>query len=775
MKILALHSATDTQGQAGEIEWQDLIDLARDPEVRDTKDGAAIVFAELSGKRSRANVVSVSALVYDLDSLSGDAVAELWERLDTYRKLLHTTHSHTPEKPKFRLILPLTRPASPEEFFALWDTFSARFCIDADRQCRDVARLYYLPSHPPSAAEWGHEHTDGQAVDVDFWIKRSASPIQKQTTPSGIEAIAVPSVELSDVREALRKSLTRYASDARHDAKRQVVQAVLDGKPLADEGARDVSLNRICSILASYLPLGTPWEAVAIVLAPSIRAMPGTPSELAYFEQKAAKCYARAMVRAGEAAKVRDADRIFAEEYNKSRALGHPLPSRDRATSGPEEKQEQNTSNTNEVTAREAEDEALVLDRNGKVVNCPQNIALILAKNPAFSSLRFNTLTKSPEFASGPFAGVPLSTLETHVCVWLDRHAGLSIRRGSEVRPYLLLHAQKNPFNPVSAYLEKCAETWDGTPRVDAFLQRYFGAAIDASQSAEYVQAVSRIALLSAVKRGLEPGCYVKTVPVFDSPQDYKKSSAIKALFGEFFSDAELQLNSKDAAMIAAACWCVEIAEWKAFSGRNSDEVKAFISRNSDMLRPPYGAVVEKYQRQAVFWGTVNPEGDGTYLNDATGNSRFLPVRLATPCDVAGIEADRDQIFGEAVHRIRAGEKHWIEDEAVKALVVKAAEERNQEPAEVAPILDWFVSLEQRPELVRTHDVAKDALWLGSDKITTGKLRYIAQALKKLGFTQVRVTQHGQSLRYFKAPDSLLTAAKKSRAKVEINGKASHA
>ena len=66
--------------------------------------------------------------------------------------------------------------------------------------------------------------------------------------------------------------------------------------------------------------------------------------------------------------------------------------------------------------------------------------------------------------------------------------------------------ARRNTFNPVCDYLAEVETEWDGTPRVDRWLESYMGVEVT-EENAAYVRAVGRIVLTAGVRRAREPGC----------------------------------------------------------------------------------------------------------------------------------------------------------------------------------------------------------------------------------------------------------------------------
>src|SRR5919199_613952 len=97
--------------------------------------------------RHNAGVHSVSCLVFDCDRVPPDP-----ERLAGVCWIGHTTWSHTPDKPRWRVVIPLARPVAAKRWRDVWQRARAALCPEADPSCKDPSRRYYLPSHARDAA-----------------------------------------------------------------------------------------------------------------------------------------------------------------------------------------------------------------------------------------------------------------------------------------------------------------------------------------------------------------------------------------------------------------------------------------------------------------------------------------------------------------------------------------------------------------------------------------------------------------------------------------------
>ncbi len=71
-----------------------------------------------NGRRKAENIANRSIITLDIDYANKD----IWEDitlLNDYACLMYSTHSHTENNPRYRLVIPLTRPVLPEEYQAI--------------------------------------------------------------------------------------------------------------------------------------------------------------------------------------------------------------------------------------------------------------------------------------------------------------------------------------------------------------------------------------------------------------------------------------------------------------------------------------------------------------------------------------------------------------------------------------------------------------------------------------------------------------------------------
>jgi predicted P-loop ATPase len=285
--------------------------------------------------------------------------------------------------------------------------------------------------------------------------------------------------------------------------------------------------------------------------------------------------------------------------------------------------------------------------------------------------------------------------------------------------------AHRNAYHPVRDWL--LSLHWDKRLRISDWTADFCSAA-----RTVYNGKVARKFLIASVARALDPGCQVDTTLILEGGQGVGKSTLIRKLFGDDWTQASrIDIGDKDGAIALRGKWAVEFAELESFRGRDARSLKAFLTLTRDSYRPPYGRGTVTFPRQCVFIGTTNDE---QYLVDDTGNRRFWPVTVGE-IDTQGIEQYRDQLWAEAVDAYLQGETHWLEGNDIKEAATEQEQRRIEDPWE--PIV--AAGLGDRP--VTTHHVLGIILGVETAKQTRGDQMRVGAILKTLGLKRVRVTR----------------------------------
>jgi predicted P-loop ATPase len=337
---------------------------------------------------------------------------------------------------------------------------------------------------------------------------------------------------------------------------------------------------------------------------------------------------------------------------------------------------------------------------------------------------------------------------------WLQHHG---VHVGVEVASQAVQTvARERPFHPVRAYLDSLL--WDGQPRLSRWPATYLGV-----EHTEYSAAVGLRWTRSAVARIYRPGAKLDCCIILEGLQGGKKSTALKTMAGEWFTDEVADLGSKDSALQTRGVWIIEIAELDSMVRAEISRIKAFMSRAVDRFRPPYGKQVIESPRQCVFAGSVNI---WTYLRDETGGRRFWPVRCRQ-IDVDALARDRDQLWAEAIVQYHSGEVWWLETRELIQEAERQQSARYEEDAWHALIATWVENPEERHDAtghpmgafssdhqsVCIPDILNHCIGKRQDQWTQVDQNRVARCLRALKWErfQQRIDQGGREWRYRKA------------------------
>lgn len=141
------------------FEWYKIVERMAQHEVAISKGGRYFVGGEYSSsERKEANLVNRSLLTLDIDNIVGMTVDELELTLVMSIDcafVAYSTFSHTPEHPKIRIVVPLSRTVSPDEYREVSRDFTSLLPDLTFDPCSFVPnQLMYLPACPDLSIAW---------------------------------------------------------------------------------------------------------------------------------------------------------------------------------------------------------------------------------------------------------------------------------------------------------------------------------------------------------------------------------------------------------------------------------------------------------------------------------------------------------------------------------------------------------------------------------------------------------------------------------------------
>ena len=637
----------------------------------DLKDVGGFVAGTLNGPRRKAGAVSGrDVLTLDLDSIPAGGTDDVARRVAALGcgYCIYSTRKHMPSAPRLRVLLPLDRTCTADEYepcarrmaeligMELCDptTFEASRLMYFPSCCADGEYIYYAEDKPMLSA-------DGLLATYADWHDFTSWP----TVPGA-------------------------PSPARLAAKQ--------GDPLAKHGA----VGAFCRIydiegaMAAFLPgvyveTDIPGRFTFTGGSTTGGAVLYDDGKFLYSHHATDPCGGR-LVNAFDLVRLHRFD-----DQDDTAAPGTPvnrLPSYtamcELATQDPQvsglllrDRWEQATEGFTaaEQPSGAPEDtswmqELKVHSKTGVPLSTIDNVWLILEHDPRLKG----------KFALNAFAGrgevldsLPWSK-DTGRRLWDDNdNAGLywylekyyQITGTKKIDDALSLHSRQHAFNDVVSYLNVLS--WDGVERLDTLFIDYLGA-----EDTPYTRAVTRKAFTAAVARAMHPGIKFDSMTILSGPQGLGKSTLLDKMSRGWFNDSIRTFEGKEASELLQGVWIVEVAELDAFRRTDVSRIKQFMSQRVDRFRAAYGRHVKDMPRCCVFFGTTNTED---YLQDKTGNRRFLPIDVgkqpAKKSVWRDLDQEIDQLWAEAVVRWRLGEPLYLAGDLADA--AKAQQEDHRE------------------------------------------------------------------------------------------------
>ena len=632
----------------------------------DLKDVGGFVAGSLSGGRRKASAVTARDVVtLDFDTIPAYGTNTVLATLDALRcgYCVYSTRKHIDTAPRLRVIIPLNRSVTPDEYIPIARRLAEYIGIQmADPSTFEPCRLMYWPSHcadgqvvyqyrdAPLAYADGLLQTYANWQDFNEWPQvPNAVTMQKlaekQEDPESKTGVVgafnrtyniyaameqfLPGVYVETVRGSDRYTYTKgstsggavvydngkflYSHHATDPCGGKLVNSfdlvrLHKFGALDDDSKYNVPVNKLPSY-SKMIEFATGLPAVVTELT----------EERA---QAALRDYAELI-------------RLSAEEGAQGAQDGS-----------------QGEADTNWR-------ENLDVDSRGRIKSTIDNIRLILEGDPVLKG----------KFALNAFAnrGEVLGALPWDISgkrrLWSDTdNNGLywylekyyDVTGRGNIDAALDIHAATHAFNDVQDFINGLQ--WDGTPRLDTLFIDYLGAEDDT-----YTRAVTRKAFVAAIARAMRPGYKYDNMLILCGPQGIGKSTLLDKMSQGWFNDNIRTFEGKEASELIQGVWIVEIGELDAFKHSDVSRIKQFLSLRADRYRAAYGRNVRELPRCCVFFGTCNQPD---FLQDTTGNRRFWPVDVGlTPTEKSPFDITNEtiaQVWAEAKVRWQAGELTYL-------------------------------------------------------------------------------------------------------------------
>lgn len=613
---------------------------ARQDEIKDV--GGYLGGFLREGKRKSGYVEYRSMLTLDMDY----ADTGIWEQITLFYDFsccIYSTHKHTPEKPRLRLIIPLARIVTPDEYIAIGRKVAEGIGIEQfDDTTYEPTRLMYWAS-TSSDGEFVFESQEGGFLDPDkilasykdwrnttLWpVSSRQSAVVKKAITKQSDPLEKPGVigafcRVYSIQDAIHKFVADIYKPSLMEGRYDYIPAdstagvlIYDDKFAYSHHATDPACGKLCNAfdlvrMHKFGELdGKVEEDTIPTKLPSFKAM----QEFAITD---------------DSVKLQLANERQAQANQDFTGLGDDWQI------------------------------GLELNKGGEIKDTLSNIILILKHDPKLQGIAYNQHSNCIDVKNNlPWKQVKSGWNDSDVAGAKAYIDGIyHIWSPGKFKDALLAVAAERAYHPIKEYFESLPE-WDKVERLDTLLIDYLGA-----EDNTYTRAAMRKTLCAAVARIYEPGRKFDHILVLNGPQGIGKSTFFSNIGGKWFSDSLTISDMKDktAPEKLQGNVILEMGELAGLKKVDVETVKSFITRTDDKYRPSYGMTVESHPRQCIIVGSTNCESG--FLRDITGNRRFWPIRVGgesikKPWQLTEIE----QVWAEAIAKYRDGEELLLKGE----------------------------------------------------------------------------------------------------------------
>ena len=658
----------------------------RDFKLKCKDKGAFIAGKSINNSREAKNITSRNMITLDMDYCPPNILDILKEKQDNTKELnfpflVYSTHSHTPEKPRLRLIVPLSEEIGVEKYEPIGRAIANTIGIEYfDATTFQINRIMYFPSVSIDGdyicQEFGLD--EWNILEPDDMLDRyldylNIAEFQKPHYISGLSIDKIRKGQITsskktkyrivnafNIEYTITEAIDNFLSDVYVKGKHADRYTYVDGE--SKDGLVILNDEYAYSHHATDPAQGKLLNAFDIVRIHKFGKQDTDITEQYEYEKYDKSSSFSAMV---------DFIRDDVKQVMKHMPEIQKIDKHQKEYETGEVEVDKNSVEEEDWT-HTLEYTGSKTDRKPKSV--ARNVNIIFEKDEKFKDLYyFDSLRdaicfyRTPDWNPEKSKGDMLDDEDdSQIRFYLE--TVYQIRAKEMIFDAVVHQASKRRIHPIKTFLAQLPE-WDGVKRIEEIICNLY----DIQPNAFYREA-SKAWWVGIVQRIMKPGSKFDMMVVISGQQGIGKSQFGKSIatlnWGKdmttidtqpnYFGDDELPFDKKDAYEQLGGIMIYELPEFeKYYKKSDASTIKSFVSKTTDKFRRSYGRRVTEYRRQCVFIATTN---DNQPLRDRTGNRRFLPFYSRLPRNTSRLydknywtEDIRNQCLAEAMHYYEEG------------------------------------------------------------------------------------------------------------------------